>query len=256
MKFDFTGKNALITGAGGALGRVLAASFAKAGAFVIADDLTSEKCDDAVKAAEAVGGKALGIAADVGDSTAVAELFRKALEAAGKIDVLVCCAVHAPEKTGYVHETDDDEWVRGIRVNINGAFYCGQLAAQDMKKRGSGRIINLTSDMTVAPSPKMGAVAAGKAGVWQLTRVMAEELGDFGITVNAVAPGVIAREGQTEPLSEAEKQYLSYVPGHRFGTEEDIAAAVLFLASEEAKYISGNQILADGGWSTGYTRDF
>lgn len=259
MKFEFQEKVVVITGAGRGLGREMALAFAGAGAYVVVNDLCGDRCRAVAEEITARGGKALAEPCDVADSGAVAEMFADIMAKAGRVDVLVNNAVYvpAPEKQVSLHETENEEWVRGIQVNINGVFYCSQQAGRSMKEQGRGRIINITSDMGFAPSPKMGVVAAGKAGVFQLTRVMAEELGDFGITVNAVAPGVIESDETKEKLdSEAGRQYLGYVPGHRFGRPEEVTAAVLFLASDEASYISGNQLMVDGGWSTGFSRDF
>ena len=252
MKVRFDGKIALVTGASSGIGQGIAEALAKAGADVAINFWTD--ADGAAETARRVresGRRALTIQADVGDPEQVAAVFERLDAEVGALDILVANAGHSSTPRP-LHETSWAEWDRVLRSNLDGAFLCGREAARRMVERGAGgRIVNITSVHEEACNvPNDGPYCVAKGGVRNLTRAMALELAPHGITVNAVAPGMILTPMNQRALDDpgylmaAEAQ----IPLRRAGTPADIASMVLFLCSEHASYCTGATYLVDGGW--------
>ena len=251
MELRLDGKSALVTGASSGIGKGIAKKFAEAGA-----DVTVVYNSDAAGAEEtaahvrAQGRHALVHQADVGDPAQVERLFGVHVSAFGGIDVLVNNA--GMDIHGLLHEQPLDEFERVMRTNFYGALYCSRHAARAMIEAGNGgRIINISSVHEEACGSGGGAYCISKAALRNLTRTMAIELGPHGITVNDVAPGMIATEGMNarvlaDPAYRAEAAEL--IVARRVGLPEDIAAMALFLASEAGSYCTGSTHYVDGGW--------
>ena len=244
------GKSALVTGASSGIGRGIAEELARHGADVV----ISYRSDEAGAEATAVrvrarGRRALIAGADVGIPAEVEAMFQAMDEAFGGIDILVNNAGHGGG--GLIHETPFAEWEAVLRTNLYGAFLCSQQAARRMiaQNRG-GRIINISSVHEESCWPGASAYCVSKAGVRNLTRTLALELGDYGVTANDIAPGMILtplnRRAMEDPdyLRAAEAQ----IPVRRVGTPADIAHMTAFLCSDEASYCTGSTFFVDGGW--------
>ena len=250
VRYDFTGKSVLVTGSSRGMGAAIIEAFAKAGAACILNyvaDTSGQNRRDADEIAErcrGFGATVYIIEADVCSYEAVEKLIRDAVMATGKIDILVNNAGILRDKT--VRKMTLDEWQSVLRTNLDGVFFCSKLAAEILPD--GGRIINTASIAGLFPAHGQANYAAAKAGVIALTKVLAKELGRRRITVNAVAPGLIRTAMidsiKPEVLAEYEKQ----IPIGRVGTPTDVANAVLFLASEESEYITGQTLPITGGW--------
>ncbi len=239
---DFTGKTVIVTGSARGIGRTIAERFAKAGARIVISDID----DDAVKqVAGEMPGEAVGIKADVTKADEVEKLIAGALEKFGHVDVVV-------NNAGITRDTlmirmDEKDWDMVLDINLKGAFLVTKSAAKVMMKQRSGRIVNISSVVGLFGNAGQANYSASKAGLLGLTKSAAKELGARGVTVNAVAPGYIETE-MTKQLPEAAKNaFLDRTTIKRAGTPDDVASAVLFLASDEAAYITGHVIAVDGG---------
>ncbi len=239
---DFTGKTALVTGAARGIGNTIAKEFARAHANVVICDIDQA----AVEAAACeIGAGALGVKADVTNSHDIDALFEQAVARFGRVDVLV-------NNAGVTRDTlrvrmDERDWDMVLDINLKGAFLVTKAAARVMMKQRSGRIVNISSVVGLTGNAGQVNYAASKAGLIGLTKSAAKELCGRGITVNAVAPGFIESE-MTAKLPEAARQaFLSQVLINRAGQPADVAAAVLFLASDAASYITGQVLAVDGG---------
>jgi 3-oxoacyl-[acyl-carrier protein] reductase len=237
---------AIVTGASRGIGKVIARQLAIEGALVIVSTGRSFEAGEAL-AAEINSnlGKAIFIPCDVTKSEEVSRLVSSSLEKFDRIDILV-------NNAGITRDTlivrmKDEDWDDVLRTNLKGAFNCSRAVARIMMKQRSGRIINVSSVVGLMGNPGQANYAASKAGLFGLTKSMAKEMAPRGITVNAIAPGYIETE-MTQDLSEKSKEtYLSYIPMHQFGRCEDVAAVAVFLASDEARYLTGEIIRVDGG---------
>lgn len=249
---QFKGKTALVTGAAGGIGSAVARAFAAAGANVCAADLCST--DATVDAARRCGVKASGFALDVTDSASIGAMVRYADETFGGIDILVTAA--GITGFGSAATLTEQQWDRMLAINLKGVFLSCQAVIEPMRRRGSGRIVNIGSILGknggnarpwIAPEEqtRSGNVAYGvsKAGVHAMTLYLARELAASGITVNAVAPGPIA-SAMTATFPDALKQV---IPLNRLGTADEVAAAVLFLAGTSASFITGEILDVNGG---------
>jgi len=249
------GKVAIVTGGGTGLGRAIALRFASEGARVAIGEIQSEAGDRTRREISALGGEAVSIPTDVTVPEQVNALVQACDEQFGRIDVLVnnagVTAVHHPQLFAHCLELDLENWNRVIDINLTSLFICSQKVARYMVRRDiQGRIINIAS--TTSFGADLGGVnyVASKHGVMGLTRAMAVELGDYKIIVNAIAPGMTATEGARPIFSEEPKRtgIAKSVPLRRPGKPEEVAAAAVFLASDECTYVNGSAIVVDGGF--------
>jgi len=245
---DFAGKVAIVTGAAAGLGFAIAERLASDGAAVVLADVDLAAAEAARETLVGRGARSLAQRADVSDPAQVAALVARTLEKLGRLDVLVSNA-----GIGGTHAFLDEpleHWNRVLAVNLTGVFLCGQAAARAMLKQGSGRIVNVASISGVRAGSGRTAYGTAKAGVIQLTRQMALELGPRGINVNAVAPGPVETAlTLRDHTAETRAAYNALIPLERYGTPQEIAAAVAFLASAEASYINGQTLFVDGGFT-------
>ena len=247
---NFTGKVALVTGSGSGLGTGIARRFAEAGAKVIVHYNQSRAGADAVvNDITSSGGNAIALQADVSREDDVARLISASVDAFGHIDVLINNAGIYPLDS--LLDMRADQWDAVIDANLRSAFLCTQAVAKQMILQSSGgAIVNITSIEAENPAPMHAHYDAAKAGLLMLTRASAAELGKHGIRVNAVAPGLIGREGIERDWPEGVARWQAAAPLRRLGTPEDVADACLFLASPAARWITGASLTVDGGVMT------
>ena len=247
--FSLKDRVALVTGASQGIGRATALALAQAGARVVAAARNAEKLAGVVSEISAAGGEGLAVAMDVADAEQIKAGFRQAIEKFGKLDILVNNA--AITRDGLAVRMKADDWDAVLRTNLTGAHLCAQQAMSVMMRARYGRIINVTSVVAETGNPGQVNYVAAKAGLIGLTRALALEIASRNITVNAVAPGFVVSP-MTDPLSQTVKDaLLARVPLGRMGTDAEIAAAVVFLASEEAGYITGAVLDVNGGLRMG-----
>jgi 3-oxoacyl-[acyl-carrier protein] reductase len=247
--FSLKDKVALVTGASQGIGRVTARALAESGAKVAAAARNSEKLASLVAEIEGAGGAALAVPMDVADAAQVKAGFQQTLAKFGRLDILVNNAAITRDTLALRMKLTD--WDAVLRTNLTGAHLCIQQALGAMLKQRAGRIINLTSVVAETGNAGQANYVASKAGLIGLTRAIAVEVASRSITVNAVAPGFIATP-MTEPLSQEIKERMqSLIPLGRFGAERDVAAAIVFLASDEAGYITGQVLDVNGGMYMG-----
>ncbi len=245
--WDLNGKTALVTGASRGIGCAIAIGLAEAGADVAVNYSGSEAAAaETVKAIEALGRKAIMIKANVGKSAEFDEMLAKTLEAfGGKLDILVNNA--GITRDNLIMRMKEEDFDEVIETNLKGVFNGIKAVTRPMMKQRSGRIINISSVVGVLGNAGQANYVAAKAGVIGLTKSAAKELASRGITVNAVAPGFIVSDMTDKLPEEARAKILSEIPLARMGRPEDIAAAVVYLASDAASYMTGQTIHVDGG---------
>jgi NAD(P)-dependent dehydrogenase (short-subunit alcohol dehydrogenase family) len=264
MKVDLQGRVALITGAGQGIGKAIALAFSECGGIVAVNDINPAG-EEVVCDIHARGGQAKFYLADVGDPHAVNEMVADVKNDWGTIDILVNNAAvfvmgdHADRLP--IHQYLDSDWQRILRVDLDGVFYCARAVSANFVEQRSGVIINIGSIVGVVPLRMQCAYDAAKAAVLNLTRCHALEVGRYGVRVNAIAPGSTVTDATRQLFYKPEAQKLteslmSHIPLGRPGTVEDIADAALFLASDDAKYITGQVLVVDGGWTAGYMREW
>ncbi len=237
---------ALVTGAGKGIGKAIALALASNGAAVIVNyNGSKERAKETVNQIQENGGKAEAIGCNVADFNSCKEMLEDVISRYGRLDILVNNA--GITKDNLLMKMSEEDFDAVIDINLKGAFNCMKHVARQMIKQKSGRIINISSVSGVAGNAGQANYSASKAGLIGLTKTAAKELASRGITVNAIAPGFIQTE-MTDVLSDAIKSAaLEKIPMKRFGEPEDIAQAVLFFASGNAKYITGQVICVDGG---------
>ncbi|MFV3127733.1 3-oxoacyl-[acyl-carrier-protein] reductase [Niveispirillum sp. KHB5.9] len=241
--FDLSGKTALVTGASGGIGAAIARTLHAKGAKVA---LHGTKVEALEALAAELGEGAVVVPANLSDPAQVEELFKKA-EAAlgGTVDILVNNA--GLTRDGLILRMKDEDWDSVINVNLTAGFRLARAAVKGMMKRRWGRIIGITSVVGVTGNPGQVNYAASKAGMIGMSKALAQEVATRGITVNTVAPGMIST-AMTDVLNDAQKEAMnSRIPAGRLGTPDDIAAAVLYLASTEAAYVTGQTLHVNGG---------
>ncbi len=240
--FDLTGMTALVTGASGGIGSAIAQALAAQGARLAVSGSNADKLN---AFRDTLGGDHVALPCNLGDSAAVDALVPAAVEAlGGKLDILVNNA--GVTRDNLAMRMKDDEWSDVIRVNLEAAFRLCRAAPPMMKAR-FGRIISITSVVGATGNPGQANYAASKAGVTGLTKALAQELASRGVTANCVAPGFIAT-AMTDDLPDAQKEALNQrIPAGRMGEGGDIAAAVVYLASKEAGYVTGQTLHVNGG---------
>ncbi|WP_242124703.1 3-oxoacyl-[acyl-carrier-protein] reductase [Sphingobium sp. Sx8-8] len=241
--FDLTGMTALVTGASGGIGSAIAKALAAQGATLALSGSNEEKLR--AFAAE-LGGDHRILVCDLSDPAAVDALIPQAVEAlGGKLDILVNNA--GVTRDNLILRMKDEEWSQVIAVNLEAAFRLARAAAKPMMKARFGRIISITSVVGVTGNPGQANYAASKAGIIGMSKSLGQELASRGITVNCVAPGFI-RSAMTDALNDAQKgAILTKIPAGDLGAGEDIGAAVVYLASREAGYVTGQTLHVNGG---------
>jgi 3-oxoacyl-[acyl-carrier protein] reductase len=242
IQIDLSGKNALVTGSTRGIGRAIAETLAKSGARVA---IVGRELQKAQQAATAVGNGAQGFACDVTDTAAVAKLIADVEAAFGSIDILVNNA--GITRDNLVMRLKDDDWDSVQNANLRGAFAAIRAVSRGMMKRRSGRIINISSIIGIIGNKGQANYAASKGGLIALTKSVAKELGSRNILVNAVAPGFIETEMTAAMTPEAREGLGKQIALERLGTPQDVAAAVAFLASDLATYVTGQVLVVDGG---------
>ncbi len=246
MENEFNGQVAVVTGSARGIGRAIAEALAKRGAsVVICDILAQEAKNTAQEIASNYGVKTLSLSFDVSKGDEVEKAFKEILEEMGRIDILVNNA--GITRDALLLRMKEDEWDSVISINLKSVFLCSKEAVKVMTKQRYGRIINISSVVAFTGNPGQANYSASKAGIVGLTKTIAKEYASRNITVNAVAPGFIMTK-MTEALPENVKsEMLKAIPLGRFGTVEDVANAVVFLASPLAGYITGQVIHVNGG---------
>ncbi len=241
---DLSNRVAIVTGSARGIGRAIALKLAEVGATVVVNDI-GESVNSVVEEIKAMQRPGLAVVADVSLSSDVSRLVEETMTAFGKVDILVNNAGITRDQL--LMRMSDEDWDRVLNVNLKSVFLCSRAVLRHMVKQRRGRIISLASIVGVVGNPGQANYASAKAGIIGFTRTIAKEVASRGITANAVAPGFIDTE-MTQRLPEDRKQQLkSRIPLGYLGTPRDVAETVAFLASEEARYITGQVLNVDGG---------
>ncbi|PWG03650.1 3-oxoacyl-[acyl-carrier-protein] reductase [Sphingosinicella humi] len=240
--FDLSGMTALVTGASGGIGSAIAKALAGQGARVA----LSGTREEALKGVQAeIGGESLILPCNLSDSAAVDALVPQAVEALGKLDILINNA--GVTRDNLAMRMKDEEWSDVIRINLEAAFRLARAAMKPMMRAKHGRIISVTSVVGATGNPGQANYAASKAGLVGMSKALAQEVASRGITVNCIAPGFIA-SAMTDALPDAQKEaLLGRIPAGKLGEGNDVAAAAVYLASREAAYVTGQTLHVNGG---------
>ena len=240
--FELKDKRALVTGASGGIGRAIATALAAQGAHVA---LSGTRVEALEETASGISGKTAIVPANLSDAAAVDQLVGQAEEAIGPLDILVNNA--GLTRDGLILRMKDEDWDSVVAVNLTAAFRLARSVVKGMMKRRSGRIISVTSIVGTTGNPGQVNYAASKAGLTGMTKSLAQEVASRGITVNCIAPGFIAT-AMTDALNDQQREALiGAVPSGRFGDVDDVASAAVFLASDEAAYVTGQTLHVNGG---------
>jgi 3-oxoacyl-[acyl-carrier protein] reductase len=248
---DISGKTALVTGANGGIGRGIAQRLAEAGAAVAIHYRGGEAgAKDAVARIAKAGGRAFAVQAELTDPKAVEDAVDSVVKTLGPIDILVNNA--ARQTHSAFEEMDLEEWRGTLATNLDGVFLLTQLVTNSMiARKNGGAVVNLASIEGLQPAPTHSHYATSKAGLIMFSRAAALALGKHNIRVNSVSPGVIHREGIEAAWPEGVKRWMEAVPLGRMGTDNDVADAVLFLVSDASRWITGANLVVDGGVTAG-----
>jgi 3-oxoacyl-[acyl-carrier protein] reductase len=249
QRFDLSGRTVIITGGGKGIGKVYAQEFARAGARVVAADIDGEAADAVAGAIASEGREAVAVTVDVADADSTQAMAHAARERFGSIDVLINNAslMSALPRRSWL-EIPLDEWDRVMAVNLRGLFLCCRAVFPAMRERGRGKIVNISSSRVWDGTPNRLHYTTSKAGVIGFTRALARELGEFGINVNAVTPGLTLSD--TQVASSSDNYLAMAAAGRALGRAQypsDLVGAVMFLASSASDFITGQTINVDGG---------
>ena len=239
-------KVAIVTGGGRGLGKVYCLRMAEEGAKVIAADILAQEAEGTVSEIKAMGGTAAAIKVDVTSESDTQRMAEETIKEFGRIDILV-------NNAGYYygmgrkmfHEVSSEEWDKAMLVNAKGTWLCAKAVFPQMKKQGKGKIINVSTEAVFAPTKGFIHYTASKAAVIGITRVLAGELGQYGICVNVIVPGVVDTAA-TRSYMTIEKFDVNSVPLGRVEQPEDVVGSVIFFASDDSDYVSGQSLLIDG----------
>ena len=243
--FDLSDKVVIITGASQGIGRTMAIVFGESGANVICVARSEDKIKELSSEIESKGGHAVPIACDIGDGDAFSNTIKSVVDQFGKLDILINNA--GITRDALLMRMNESQWDEVIQTNLKGAFFGMKAAIRPMMKNKFGRIINITSIVGLTGNPGQANYAASKAGLIGMTQSIAKDVGSWGITVNCIAPGWIDTEMTEELPENSKRDLLDRIPIGKIGKPENIAHAAVFLASDEASYITGQTITVDGG---------
>jgi NAD(P)-dependent dehydrogenase (short-subunit alcohol dehydrogenase family) len=245
---DLTGRVAVVVGGTSGIGRALSEGLAQAGADVVPTSRRREMVDEAARAIEAAGRRTLRVTSDASDEASVAALCRAAIDAFGKVDILVNCAGRT--KRVPVLDMSDRDWQDILDTNLTGTLHTCRVFGRHMIERQYGRIINIASLASFVGLKDVAAYSASKAAVAALTKSLAVEWAAFGVMVNAIAPGVFRTALNQELLDGTPRgrEFLMRTPMGRFGRVEELVGAAVFLASEAASFTTGHVLVVDGGF--------
>jgi NAD(P)-dependent dehydrogenase (short-subunit alcohol dehydrogenase family) len=255
---DLSGRVAIVTGAAMGIGQGIAFRLAQAGADVVVADRDTDAAETTAKQITERGGRAMVVHADISRVVDAQAMVQAAVDAYGRVDILVNNAGIFPFAPAL--ELTEQTWDRVLDVNVKGAFFSAQAAAKQMVQAGNGgRIVNIASIDALHPTGRLVHYDSSKSGVAMMTKSLAKEFGQYSITVNAVAPRSIATPGasattgatQEVDMEEMMAAFLARIPLGRTGQPDDIAMAVLFLASDAASYVTGSLLVVDGGYLLG-----
>jgi len=266
MKVDLDGRVALVTGAARGIGKSIALVLANNGADLALNDIDGSEMEKTAEEIRALGRRVETCVTDIGDEAQVGRMAEQFIGSFGRTDILVNNAGINLPRSGRapIHEYEFENWRKVLRTDLDGTYLVSRAITPHMVKAQKGRVVNIASIAGLVPLRLQSAFVAAKAGVVNLSRSMALELAPHNISVNAIAPGSTLTEGTRSLFYSDEAEYqeqarnlLSHIPMGRPASTDDIAYAVLFLASDEAGYITGTTLVVDGGWTAGgYVRDF
>jgi len=240
-----SGKTAIVTGASRGIGAAIAHRLCEAGANVVLCSRSAESVEQIADTLTRKGYTAFSTAADISEKADVESLIEKTMEQFSHIDILVNNA--GITRDTLIMRLKDEDWDAVLQTNLTGTMYCTRAVLRPMIRQRSGRIINISSVVGLSGNAGQANYAAAKAGIIGLTKATAKEVGTRGITVNAIAPGFITTDMTAQISEKHQKQLVELIPLREFGHPEDVADAVCFLASDAARYITGQTLQVDGG---------
>jgi 2-hydroxycyclohexanecarboxyl-CoA dehydrogenase len=250
MRFKFTDKVAIVSGGGAGMGRAAVLGFAGGGAAVIIADINEKNLADTASEVKALGGRYFALKCDVTSSRSIETVVNKALNEYGRIDILFNYVGGRPDQTPFMPfiEETEDYWDKMITLNLKSAMIFSRAVLDTMIKQQYGKIINTGAIAGRTGTAQMVAYSAAKGGIIAFTKALAQEVARYRINVNCVSPGAVATPGFVQLTGEeGDKEISPTIPLGRIGTPEDVANAVLYLASDEAGYITGQTLAVDGG---------
>lgn len=242
---DLTGRIAIVTGSGQGIGQAIALELARRGAKVVTNDVTGCCAEDTLAMIRELGGDGLAITADVSDSAQVENMVKTVLDTFGQVDILVNNA--GTTRDNLIVRMPEEEWDFIQKVNLKSAWLCSKAVVRSMMRKKYGRIVNISSASGLMGQAGQTNYSASKAGMIGLTKALAREVASRGITVNAVAPGFIETDMTRVLPEEIKQKMLARIPLARMGQPADVAAAVRFLVSDAASYITGQVLSVNGG---------